>query len=1112
MRLVHLFALCAASLLTVPAHAQSVLDAIYPFDGTLNDEGAAYTPIGGDGATYFDRAEGQALALTGATHFDLPMALSQAIQTDKSFRIAFDFMAPSTMGEDDLRFVIGNKDDGYPTPGFHVMVWPTGEEGYVNFRLNIGGALFYEQAVTFRVEADTWHTGGLTLDFEAETLTFSWGGIDDTRPLREAIDGVPFNPEPLIESLTTRPIRIGAAFRGDDYRIGAEPYWGENNTAETTGEVYLDNLRISSPRPAGDVSAAAAILDQLSDDLEGRTELTPEAAEALTNQLRLNLTGATLDQVGPAVRRFIDAHNAVHEPFFIADEQFRTYADLNPASRAYVELGAWLVRDGLTAANVGLAEGLIFPEHEFFPGAVPAEAERVQNGSVEVNATYLRYPWYNLGGMLVDPNNELAASVYRPTGFYAPAGELVRITVDPLLVNSGLHIRVGAHTMDHMVFTESDRMPVLSIDYRIESETMEVVNPLGGGIYVMVPLTVDLGWTSIGIDGAVRAPYFSYRAGRETSQAEWAQLRNAPGPFADFESDKYKFTVPSSLIRSFEDPAALMAEWDRVQDVFQKIFGRPLERDRAEAFLLDTRSTSGASYPTGYPMTPGRWAWSPPGRASGRYTPFALTDGMWLQRHSEFSILLHEKGHWHVPHVMPMEQEVVVNVPAAAVAMELYGIDYDTATRISGFQDFTRTQAAIDWMVQENFRNGRPIGTEVLEGGEEIISVMEQRYQTRGHAKYVDLAEIGGGWEAMGRLYRQFYEDARASGIPTTTAGHPNIERDEYLLTGSRGLGCNLASLFHFWGIHPSPEAATQLAAFPACEGADARILTYLHAAPRTRGEVADFFAFADRYINDPNHEEDWRRFSQEFTPADGQQIRTEGLKILRQYFNTQPDAAPTTPVLQTGTFNTSGEGAVTFSWTASEDEQPLTYAWQLTDQATGELLVWRSEVEGTRIEVPAAELAAALAPRLAQADSVVVKQEVVTADAFAVVVSDPLYTVFTGTGEGAPIEIEENEGGETGTSTEEGTLPYTTQLEAAYPNPFNPVTTIRYELAETSPVRIQVVDVLGRQVAVLANEARQAPGLYQVRFDGSGLASGTYFVRMQAGSFVQTQTVLLAK
>jgi hypothetical protein len=59
--------------------------------------------------------------------------------------------------------------------------------------------------------------------------------------------------------------------------------------------------------------------------------------------------------------------------------------------------------------------------------------------------------------------------------------------------------------------------------------------------------------------------------------------------------------------------------------------------------------------------------------------------------------------------------------------------------------------------------------------------------------------------------------------------------------------------------------------------------------------------------------------------------------------------------------------------------------------------------------------------------------------------------------------------------------------------------------------VRLSVFDMLGREVAVVANEKREA-GYHEVKFDGAGLSSGVYFYRLQAGDFVQTRKLLLLR
>jgi hypothetical protein len=77
------------------------------------------------------------------------------------------------------------------------------------------------------------------------------------------------------------------------------------------------------------------------------------------------------------------------------------------------------------------------------------------------------------------------------------------------------------------------------------------------------------------------------------------------------------------------------------------------------------------------------------------------------------------------------------------------------------------------------------------------------------------------------------------------------------------------------------------------------------------------------------------------------------------------------------------------------------------------------------------------------------------------------------------------------------------------YPNPFNPTTRIQFSIADRQLTIVKVYDVLGREVVTLVNEVKE-PGTYTVQFSGSGLASGVYFYRLQAGSFVQTKKLLL--
>jgi len=79
------------------------------------------------------------------------------------------------------------------------------------------------------------------------------------------------------------------------------------------------------------------------------------------------------------------------------------------------------------------------------------------------------------------------------------------------------------------------------------------------------------------------------------------------------------------------------------------------------------------------------------------------------------------------------------------------------------------------------------------------------------------------------------------------------------------------------------------------------------------------------------------------------------------------------------------------------------------------------------------------------------------------------------------------------------------------YPNPFNPSTTIQYQLREQVHVSIDVYDAMGRRIQTLRNEM-QSSGEYSVRFNAAHLSTGIYFVRLAAGSATQVQKIMLIK
>ena len=89
--------------------------------------------------------------------------------------------------------------------------------------------------------------------------------------------------------------------------------------------------------------------------------------------------------------------------------------------------------------------------------------------------------------------------------------------------------------------------------------------------------------------------------------------------------------------------------------------------------------------------------------------------------------------------------------------------------------------------------------------------------------------------------------------------------------------------------------------------------------------------------------------------------------------------------------------------------------------------------------------------------------------------------------------------------------LPLTYALHPNYPNPFNPATHIQFTIPEQTDVKLQIFDVLGRQVDVLVNKTLPI-GHHEILWSPNNLSSGFYFYKLEAGSFMQTRKMVLLK
>ena len=89
--------------------------------------------------------------------------------------------------------------------------------------------------------------------------------------------------------------------------------------------------------------------------------------------------------------------------------------------------------------------------------------------------------------------------------------------------------------------------------------------------------------------------------------------------------------------------------------------------------------------------------------------------------------------------------------------------------------------------------------------------------------------------------------------------------------------------------------------------------------------------------------------------------------------------------------------------------------------------------------------------------------------------------------------------------------IPTEYTLHPAFPNPFNPVTTISYGLPTETQISLKVYDVEGRRITTLTDGIRTA-GTHSVEWNAEGYPSGVYFMKLDAGEFTQTQKLMLVK
>jgi hypothetical protein len=567
--------------------------------------------------------------------------------------------------------------------------------------------------------------------------------------------------------------------------FGGDPIWGEfkagyfkitdgNETTQTLLDAFgqlLDHCNNNTLSPVE--------INALADSIQQNVFLIADSLSVIT--AAFDLINCYETHTGPL---FLNAHTAGGMPNAPGSLDGFEY------DRAIFRLQQGLFDYLYTPYNIvkysPFLNGKKYLTADYFPGPCPLPADSAKAYTKIINAS-MPEDWGR-------PTAWSNASARRPTGYYLSPGTIGKVKVPEVMVNTGYKILVGAHTAQHMGIDPILRFFKVFNTYDITDSVTLIANPFGGGIYLLTPYLANAGLQSIELSNVVPAPFFTAKSFETTSLSDWQnEERHHDAPWADFETEKFMMQVPTSFIYHYDDPSSLMADWDARLDVVSRLLGYPLVRNNQILYVQLDVNIIGGNYSIGNPQINNTY--NPYEAQNGNSTHWFLSPGASNMWETEF----HELGHAQAmgAYQFPGETEAIVNLPAAAIFHQLYGIDIDSALGLSFNNEAwrTRDQAAINWMVTPNFRAGKPM---------DISNTVkdEVRYQHRGYAKYVEIAALFG-WEVLHDFYYQSnidYNNQIPPGILSPT--------DDRILKLSQAAGADLRPLIHFWGVHPNNSTA----------------------------------------------------------------------------------------------------------------------------------------------------------------------------------------------------------------------------------------------------------------------------------------------------------------
>lgn len=511
--------------------------------------------------------------------------------------------------------------------------------------------------------------------------------------------------------------------------------WTERTLETDTRERYLTR---SAPAP---LLHAVVAFDALNDHDLGKRPLAPaEVDQAVAS---VELAAQILPKADTALRPRLDQRLKTLEGELVPTRK-------NPLTNKQPLRRVLLTHQIASIMQSPRQARTAHPAAAEFPGLAPVDAPRVAR-AVDINT---------------------AIPDWQSTGTYASAGETITIAIPETALDAGLKVRIGCHTDALWHKDHWDRCPDVSWDFKITAAQTEIATPFGGLVYIEVPKGCKAGVVAARISNIVDAPLFV--AGK-TSLEDWrARIRNFPAPWAEIASGKIIVTVPSSHVRTLDDPEALMRIWDEVADAAADLAARPRERARPERYVADVQISAGYMH-SGYPIMTHLDA------ADDMVSAAALRKGTWG--------LYHELGHNHqnADWTFGGTGEVTVNLFSMYIIEKVCNVRHG--------------------QTHEAFKNReRSIGVHLAQG-----APFEKWKSDPFLALYMYCQlEEAFGWDAFKTVFTE-YRDLPKDERPKTD----EQKRDQWMVRFSRTVGKNLGPFFQAWGVPTSERARASIKDLP---------------------------------------------------------------------------------------------------------------------------------------------------------------------------------------------------------------------------------------------------------------------------------------------------------